>query len=533
LERTRNRLSTGRLICPRLASGTPFAASELMKPLLGSGTLQRPTRAYRLTWDEAPRAVVVPALAVGLSLAVGWLIAQGNLALALLVCLALPAAFALVWGGPATIAGLLVILTLNGVPGFDLTHFSSHGSLEALDLPVVALIGLAYARYFFGIREREDRYTRRLTGWAVLLGGVWLIALVKGSDRGVPLQTAALFGRDFLFFILLVPVAKALVKTDREMSRFLGVMVVLTTIYALGEIAVTLGALQPSFINDIQVLAVGPFSRVYSNMNDLVVLGFACALAYAWLRRGPRARLATLIAIVCGVAVVLQLTRAIYVGLAAGLVIASAIWLGSRFPLRLRLRRRLLRTGVGLLVFVFVAGLAAPQVLTSSSVQTITNRINEGVTDVGTSRRVVAGSANTVAYREHVTAVMREVLGPHWPLGLGFLHPARVRFRQLPHGSIRNNDTGLYNGLMTIGVIGTILMYVPSIMGLACLVPGQAYETRWDWLRFGAMIWIVSVIVGSLTLVTLFSTGGLALTAVLLGVVFGDARRRELASAKS
>jgi hypothetical protein len=132
-----------------------------------------------------------------------------------------------------------------------------------------------------------------------------------------------------------------------------------------------------------------------------------------------------------------------------------------------------------------------------------------------------------VAYRQNVSSLMLHVLGSQWVLGLGFLHPAVVYFPQLPNGSIRNNDLGLFNSLMTMGVVGTVLVYVPVLIALGDVFPRGALDGERDWLRLGGMIWLISVIAGSLTLVTLFSPNGLVLTAVLLGVIFRKSQLRK------
>jgi O-antigen ligase/polysaccharide polymerase Wzy-like membrane protein len=486
---------------------------------------QRQAEIYIHSRTGVRRDIAVNGAVVGLGLlavVMGWLVASGHLLIALLPCVALPIALVVAWLGPAAIAGIILLLALDGVPGVNLASFDVHGSFEAVDICALALILLAAARYFLGARDKVDQRSRQLAVWSALFVAVWMLAFFKGLDRGVPALKAALFGRDFLFFALLVPMAKALVKNERELTRLVAVVGTMTTIYALGEIATSLRLINPSIINVKHTLAVGPFTRVYGSMNDLVALGFCCALAYALLNSGKRARWAATVAAVCGVAVILQLTRALYVGLVAGMVLAFILWATGRSR-RSRLRRRLLWTVSAIVVLSAVTVFVAPQVLSSSSVQTITNRVNEGISDVGSSSQKVPG--NTVAYRQNVSSLMLQVLGSHWVFGLGFLHPSAVYFPQLPNGSIRNNDLGLFNGLMTMGVIGDILIYVPVLMALRCVLPRQAPGAR-DWLRLGGMIWIVSVIVGSLTLVTLFSPTGLILMAVLLGIVFRDAQER-------
>jgi len=486
-----------------------------------SRIIQRPWGVYNPSRDDVRRAILVDGAVVGLgllSVATGWLISTNHLVIALLLCIALPVAFVVAWAGLAAIAGVILLLVLNGVPGINLTSYNVHGSFETIDICAMALIALAAIRYFFGAREPANRQTRQLVAWSSIFLAIWMIAFVKGLDRGVPALKAALFGRDFLFFALLVPLAKALVKNERELTRFVTVIGVMTTVYASGEIATSLGFLNQNIINAKQTIEIGSLTRVYAPMNDLVALGFSCALAYALLNKGKRATWAALIASICGIAVLLQLTRALYVGLVIGMIVAFVIWGAARSQRRFRLRRRLLWTIIGMIILGSVAVIAAPQVLSSSSVQSITNRVSQGIADIGSSNRVETG--NTVAYRQHVSSLMLQVLGSHWVLGLGFLHPSTVFFPQLPKGSIRDNDLGLFNGLMTMGIIGTILIYIPVIMALGRVLPSRSPGARWDWLRLGGMIWMVSVIVGSLSLVTLFSPNGLVLMAVLLGIIF-------------
>jgi hypothetical protein len=72
---------------------------------------------------------------------------------------------------------------------------------------------------------------------------------------------------------------------------------------------------------------------------------------------------------------------------------------------------------------------------------------------------------------------------------------------------------------MTMGVLGTLLLYAPLLASLAVLFRGRCRSHGHDrWLRFGVAAWLVAVLVSSVTLVTLFSVSGLTLTAALLGI---------------
>jgi hypothetical protein len=68
-------------------------------------------------------------------------------------------------------------------------------------------------------------------------------------------------------------------------------------------------------------------------------------------------------------------------------------------------------------------------------------------------------------------------------------------------------------------VIGAILVYLPVAFALIyCLrktLP-SSQASQYVWLRYGCAVWIVGTLVSSATLVTLFSAGGLVLTAVVI-----------------
>ena len=118
--------------------------------------------------------------------------------------------------------------------------------------------------------------------------------------------------------------------------------------------------------------------------------------------------------------------------------------------------------------------------------------------------------------REAVTKTMKAYLGERWPGGLGFVPPATHYFEGLPGGSIRDSDLGVLNAVMTMGVIGAALIYLPVIsMLIDCLRRRPLRQAgEYSWLRYGGAIWIVATLVSSVTLTTLFSTSGVVLVGV-------------------
>jgi len=252
-------------------------------------------------------------------------------------------------------------------------------------------------------------------------------------------------------------------------------------------------------------------------MTDLVVVVFAVSLAYALLKSGRGRNWAILLASLTGFASALSLTRALYFGLILGIAIGVCVWALRGSESGQRLRRRLATTMGTIAVLGVLLLVAFPGLTRSGPVSVFGERIETGVTALTTGR--TANTVNTVTYRENLSETMLRYLGDRWPLGLGFVPPSARYVPSLPLGTIRNPDVGLLNSVMTIGVLGTLLLYAPIIFLLILLFLRSAAATSaWQDLWLGLMIWGIAVLAGSLTLLTLFSRTGLLLTAVVLGV---------------
>jgi hypothetical protein len=121
-----------------------------------------------------------------------------------------------------------------------------------------------------------------------------------------------------------------------------------------------------------------------------------------------------------------------------------------------------------------------------------------------------------VGYRLDLAARMEAVLGNEWPIGLGFLHPSSHYVPDLPDGSIRNSDLGISNSLMTMGLFGTILLYLPLFYGLVALHRARIRHRgsrNEDWAVYGLAAWLLIAIAASATMSTLFTVNGLVLAA--------------------
>jgi hypothetical protein len=421
------------------------------------------------------------------------------------VVFAVPVAAWLAAVHPGIALGALWLIALNGVPLIDLQ--SGTGQLRPTDLAVLAIVLMGVFRWLLDSRDRSVLPTSIAT-MCSLLGVWWFITLVRSLDAGVPVADAFLFGRDFLSFIVVIPAAWLLLATPAARRECAVVVVVGVGIYALFYVAGALGLLDAvRFTHPQQIRTAGSIQRLYTPMNDLVVT--VSVFGAALLATTRRSRATPWIAVLTGVtflAFLLQLTRAAYLGMAVGGVIAVAIALTRGA----RVRRVLMRRAATLVVAVGIAGFATVGLgATSLPTGEVGQRISSGFSDI-------SETSGTIGYRLNVYNRMFVVLGPDWPAGLGFLHPRDRYFPDLPDGTIRNADVGLLNGVMTMGLVGLLLLlFVP--LAVARHV-AQMRHQRPAWLMVGFFGWLSLLIVTSPTLITLFSPTGLLSTGLTLAL---------------
>jgi hypothetical protein len=427
-------------------------------------------------------------------------------------------------------AGILVLGTLNGLPFVNLERYAQSGSFRISDVAVVTLVGaLALRNPAAATDPRLQKWLHAARWWGFALAGWWLFTVLRSHFfSGIPIMKAALFGRDFLYFALLFPLFIGGLKTRREVYQLLVTLLTATVIFSVGHLTlVVTGAHQASwFVHQSLLNDVGGVTRVYALMGDAAVAAATCGIALALMAPSRRLRLAgAAFAVLTSLSVLLQFARATYFGLFFGLLCASAVWLaGSAHG---TVARRLAIVFAGLAFAGGVVFVTASRTSTSSTASAtvdqlpaaggipapaiIASRFSSGLTDL-------SSNSGTVGYRYKLDRTMFHVLGRHWPIGLGFWHPAVKYVPNLPDGSIRNTDTGVMNSLMTMGVVGTILVYLAPLAVLLAIFRHRRHmgTGQKQWIFFGMFTWIVSLLVGSISLVTLFSVSGLALTSVLL-----------------
>jgi hypothetical protein len=476
--------------------------------LRSAGAVRRGGISNSLPANAALASVLVGVLAMS-----GWALAEGHLK-PIVLCAAAAGVCALAFTQRGAFIAIFLLLAMNGVPEVDTSsHLVSHFTGQDFAIFVLILASAAWAL----LGANPDRPT---SGGRVLIsaGTLLLCWCLFTMGRTVVVEnasilTVAAFARDYLYFAVLLILLPQMDLTHRDIGALLATLAVGVCLFAVGQIATALSIGYPKGLIHIHYAShLDGLIRVYSDMTDLVIAGLALSLAasLAAPQRNVR-RAARPVALLLAVSVVVQLTRARWVGIIGGFAFVSA-WLmlyGDRFTISAILRRRLVLVAGAVCLVAGVALVAAPGVFSSSPF----------ITRVTTIFSDLESGGGTVAVRETVTRTMEHYLGGNWLEGLGFISPEVHYFAGLPSGSIQDPDLGVLNAIMPMGIIGAALIYLAPAMILSRCLRRSYGESQYAWLRYGGAIWIVAMLISSITLVSLFSTSGLALVAVLLTVL--------------
>jgi hypothetical protein len=457
-------------------------------------------------------AALAGVLVAGL-LGSGWALAEGHLR-PIVLLVAVAGACALAFTQRGAFIAILLLLAMNGVPEFDTSrHLVSH--FTGQDFAIFVLLLASGAWVVLGTDSHRPTSGGRVlitVGTLLLLWCLFTVGRAVVVDQS-PVLTAAAFARDYLYFAVLLMLLPRLHLTHRDIGALLATLAVGVCLFAVGQIATALSIGYPEGLIHVDYAShLDGLTRVYSDMTDLVIAGLALSLAasLAAPQRSVR-RAARPVALLLAVSVIVQLTRARWVGIIGGFVFVSG-WLmlyGDRVTISAILRKRLVLFAGAFCLIAGVALVAAPGIFSSSPFIT---RVTSIFSDL-------ESGGGTVAARETVTRTMEQHLGGNWLEGLGFISPEVHYFAGLPSGSIEDPDLGVLNAIMPMGIIGAALIYLAPVMILGRCLRRSYGESQYAWLRYGGAIWIVAMLISSITLVSLFSTSGLALVAVLLTVL--------------
>ncbi len=274
----------------------PTSASGLSSP----GWLSRGSGAGQSAGPIRSGAIVG-----GLSLAAilaGYLIAHGQWKVVAALLVPIPV---LLIVRAAPIAALLVLVVMNGIPIVNLEGRAAGARLE--DLAVVAL-----AILLFACRDRRPsaaaaRYRRVARVWSGLFIAFWAFTVARSVLlESIPLRDAFVYGRDFLYFAVLLPLAFNARFSARSL-RIAGLILLgAGSIYAFGQVvAGVTGRTLVGLVHPVKVGNIVGSSRFYSPMNYVVetCLMFAAGLYFAQKSSRHRTILGVTVAILAGGAV--------------------------------------------------------------------------------------------------------------------------------------------------------------------------------------------------------------------------------------
>jgi len=427
------------------------------------------------------------------------------------------------------LVGFTVLGVANGIPGLDLESFAVSGFFRPSDLLIMFLIG---ALGFWHLTTTSDvavdrRWQAAIRAWSLVFLSWWLLTFARSAlFSDIPPLQAALFGRDFLYFGLLVVLLPVAFRRRSDLVALVAMLALGGTIFALAQTATSLfpqvsGIFDPAvLVNETFTNEFEGLTRLYSYMGDVVLLGAVVAGGVAVIARSRYwRRWGSVLFVILTVGALTQLSRGAYAALLAGLllVIVAALMRASE---PLAVARRVIPALVLFVALFPILSLVHPTETESvSAAQVFATRAESGIEEI-------QARSGTFGYRYDVQSQMLDLVGNRWPIGLGFWHPDTRYVGSLPEGSIRNTDVGVLNGITTIGAIGTGLLYLPVLATIVFLVrrrrPGL---DNWGGLVFGAAGWFFGVVVASISLVTLFTVPGLVLTAVVMVAAVSIATR--------
>lgn len=422
---------------------------------------------------------------------------------------------------PGVALGLWVLLATNTIPFVNVDSFRVPGAFRPEDAVLLILVVAAGLAAASGVRPAP------LGAWLrcglIMFGAAWLMTLVRSwLADDIPVLQAALFGRDFLFYATTLVAARYLLCRGRsEVIKALATMTGGALIYALAQIAYQVTGVHAGWIvhphmEDLSTSVV----RTYQNSTTLVWLLVPITLAVGLGTVGRWRGVWLLAAVVLGLATLFDQTRASYIGMAVGILVVMAFMFKGRWA-----HSGVRRLYVLLLAIVVAAAVITP--LASSSLQGVADTVaNRATSIVAVLGRSGEAAPVTWSYRQDLAHDMLVVLGPAWPIGLGFLHPATHYVAGLPEGSIRNSDLGLMQVLMTMGVLGLALLLsivlVPAGSAVRWLLVATGEVGSADLghvIVSGAVASVASALAASMTLGT-FAEGPSAMVAgVIVAVV--------------
>ena len=453
----------------------------------------------------------VALLAAAASVALGSAAATDHLTIVALLVLSLGAVLATRWNY-GVVSGTLLLLALDGVPLVNTKPSATSGANILDDLSFLALTTVLLAVSVTHSRnETQKRHLRWASAWAIVLFIWWaFMVIITCFYKGIPLVPAVAFGRQYFYYLLIFPIALAAFHERKYIISFLATVGAGAALYSVGLIGTSVtGAHLEWLIHITKTVDASGIVRVYAPMNTLLIAVFPIAVAIAAI--GPRGwRLAAIgVTVLTGVANALSLTRAVYISEIVGLILISVFW-ASRSGWHAQKIRRML--GFGAIVVILGVLLAGGSTNTQSSespVQAVADRAILGLTNLDQG-------SGTFGYRIEHAELSLDTLGSSWPVGLGFLEPKYHYVAGLRSGSIQDSDLGsIINLLMTMGIIGLVLVFIPPVVGLVLLL-----KRHNGWMDYGTAMYLMVTIIASVTLETISGQSGVIIFGCMMAIAW-------------
>jgi hypothetical protein len=256
-------------------------------------------------------------------------------------------------------------------------------------------------------------------------------------------------------------------------------------------------------------------TRIFSKAMSMIVPALALTLGRALVLDEPRRKLFYFGAAgLLSVEILIEFTRANYLGLIAALVVGAILLTRMRTD-HPQSRSTVALVGAGTIAMGlwFASGTTTFQKWLGSS--TVVARFSSASADV-------SALGGTFGYRLGLYQLTNTVIEGRWLTGVGFWHPEEHYVVSLPQGSIRNNDTGILATYATMGVVGVgLLLWIVVTVGKWAV---SSLQSRLLWVQatsWATAAYIVWIALTSFSLGFLAHGAGLMATAIIVGVMTG------------
>jgi hypothetical protein len=432
--------------------------------------------------------------------------------------------------GAGVIVGLLILGCVDALPGPNVETFHVVRTIELSDVLTLVLMAalLWIALVVPEARRRPSGHQVALRLWASLLLAFWLAAGIRAwIQHGVPISNALFWGRQFAYLALLAPLFVPAFSVVRLRRTALATCAIGICVAGAAQVAtVASGHTLSAFVHLTRVANTEGLVRLYSGADWLIPAGVPFGLGLVLFSTVRRLRIAGAVVLAFSFAAfAVELTRALYIGIVIGLAFTTALWLIVGDAAGRIGRRRSLGVGAILAAMIAALVLFKPAVISGSVVNGVVVRATSVFSDLSGGSTQDPDLAVRVFERQDLTYY----LGSSWLFGKGLLDPSFYYVAQAPSGSIQNPDVGYLSSVMTIGVLGTLVVYIPFIYFTVLLIYLRVRRrtATTSWLAYGCLAWLFMAQIASVTLAMMLNSVGAIPCAAVLALACVAATRTQ------